>query len=170
MNNIPTDGPVPELIARSSIEWIEAKRHERAEPVARKFGLHTALLRTERISRQHHEWTERYAQETEIMAGARLGAPEIERIDTYQGPQVYHRAAQAATWLRGPHSRLTMRQIRLIHAACVCCYRIGDVAIAIGLHPDDSETLLAFARRVDERIRRYVIRAIIVGSGIKPEY
>lgn len=158
-----------ETTFHASIEWIEAKRHERADPVPRKIGLHTALLRCDRITKPQHDWTERYAQEIEILSGARLGAPEIERIDKYEGPQVYHRRAQAATWLRGPHSRLTMRQRRLLQAACVLCYRIGDVGITIGLRPRPDEIMLDFAKRIDSSIRRYVTAAIIAGSGIRPE-
>ena len=77
-----------ETTFHASIEWIEAKRNERADPVPRKIGLHTSLFRADRISQPHHDWAERYAQETEILAGARLGAPEVERVDKYEGPQI----------------------------------------------------------------------------------
>lgn len=167
MNQINT--PTPEQFNRAQIEWIEAKRHERADPVPRKSGLHVALERSGVISEAHYEWAERYARETEILAGARVGAPEVERVDTYQGPMVYHRRAQAATWLRGPHRLLTLRQRHLIRAACVWCYRIGDIAIVIGLHPRDDERMDEFSKRMDARIRSYTARAIVIGSGIKEQ-
>lgn len=167
MNSIHPDGPTPEALARASIEWIEAKRHERADPVPRKTGLHVALLKADMISKAHYVWAERYAEETERLAGAKPGRSDVERVDHSTGPLVYHRRAQAATWLRGPHSRLTLRQRHLLRAACVQCFRICDIAVVIGVHPIDDETMEQFAKRVDERIRRYTTQAIIVGSGIK---
>lgn len=162
--------PNPEALTHSSIEWIKAKTYERAAPVARRTGLHVALARTGALDGAEYLWVERYVAETEILAGGRLGKPDIERVDEWPGPRVYNRTAAAAGWLRIAHGRMSRSDRDLIEASCVKCYRVCDVAVMIGHLPDDDETMENFRKRIDPLVRQAVACAVRRGAGLKPIY
>lgn len=168
MNHISSDlDPTPSNLTHGAVEWIAPPRYERREPTARHVGLHRSLADGGRITRAQYEWVERYVAETEIAAGAKLGKPEMERVDEWQGPKIYDRRTAAVGWLRLAHGKLKPRQRTLLDAACVHCYRVCDVAVAVGILPRDDETMGAFTNRVLARIHRFTVIAIEDGSGIQ---
>jgi hypothetical protein len=163
-------GPTPEALTHAQIAWIKPLRYERGEPVARKEGMHVRLLIAERIERAHYDWCEAYCRAIEALHGARPGKPDYEFIDEMIGSQaIYDRATKAASFVRRAHAGLNPRQRALLMSAVVLAHRVCDVAIAIGIYPDDDETMAEFVRRVERKISRYVVVAIIAGSGIKPK-
>jgi hypothetical protein len=132
--------------------------------------MHVRLLLAKKIERPHYDWCEAYCRAIEALHGARPGKPDVEFVDEMvESPAIYDRETRAAAFVRRAHECLNLRQRALLMSAVVLAHRTCDVAMAVGLYPRDGETMDGFTHRVERKIARYAVIAIIVASRIEPK-
>lgn len=154
-------GPTPQALSHGALEIKPLQRGDkRGTIMARRVGMHERLYARDKITDAEWNWACRYARETEIAMGARLGKPDIEPSQAWSGPLIYNRQCAALGFLRRAHARISAQDRQVLIAACVECVVVVDLASLLGLPARANEADEAYRARVSGRVQTACTRII----------
>lgn len=157
----PEEGPTLQALSHGAVEVRPLERRLKRGPImAKRVGIHERLYARGKITDAEWNWACRYVKESEIAAGARLGKPEVETGEVWNGPLIYNRQCAAAGFLRRAHERITYQERLVLIAACVDCVVVADLGLLLGLARKADEPNDKYEDRISSRVQAACIRLI----------